>query len=545
MRRYRLDPQRGEVIDRSKTVSFHWNGRRYEGFAGDTIASALAANGVRVLSRSFKYHRRRGLLTATYHDPNAMVQVGDEPNVRAAHQVLSEGMEVSAQNVWPSLSFDVKAANQLVSRFLPPGFYYKTFMAPRGLWPWYQRVLGRFAAGGVVDPEHHSAEYDHRYAHPDVLVAGGGPAGMAAAIAAAESGASVILVEEEPALGGHLRFGDDGDLRALADLRAAIEAQPAIEVMTDAVAAGRYDHNWVSVVQRDMAHVEERLVLARVKHLVVAAGTLERPYVFKGNDLPGVMLSTAARRLTNLYAVKPGDRAVVLTANQSGDATVADLASAGVEIAVVLDARNGETVVEASGRKGVETVVDSTGKRTDADLLVTATGWTTSTALLNMAGDRPVYESRAARFLPSNLPPNVLATGGLVGDGTTDQLIEHGSAVGREAARRAEAVKATWRGATSQVVPGEVPTLDVDDHPELFRSTTHGLVDYSEDVTSEDLFAAAEEGYDSMELAKRYTTAGMGPVQGKLEAVNALAVHGEAIGASLLETSTTTWRPPY
>ena len=520
MRRYRLDPQRGEVIDRSKTVSFHWNGRRYEGFAGDTIASALAANGVRVLSRSFKYHRRRGLLTATYHDPNAMVQVGDEPNVRAAHQVLSEGMEVSAQNVWPSLSFDVKAANQLVSRFLPPGFYYKTFMAPRGLWPWYQRVLGRFAAGGVVDPEHHSAEYDHRYAHPDVLVAGGGPAGMAAAIAAAESGASVILVEEEPALGGHLRFGDDGDLRALADLRAAIEAQPAIEVMTDAVAAGRYDHNWVSVVQRDMAHVEERLVLARVKHLVVAAGTLERPYVFKGNDLPGVMLSTAARRLTNLYAVKPGDRAVVLTANQSGDAAVADLDKAGVEIAAVLDARNGETVVEASGRKGVETVIDSTGKRTAADLLVTATGWTTSTALLNMAGDRPVYESRAARFLPSNLPPNVLGTGGLVGDGTADQLIEHGSAVGREAARRAEAVKATWRGATSQVVPGEVPTLDVDDHPELFRSTTHGLVDYSEDVTSADLFAAAEEGYDSMELAKRYTTAGMGPVQGKVEAVN-------------------------
>ncbi|TDI38797.1 MAG: FAD-dependent oxidoreductase [Acidobacteria bacterium] len=545
MCRYRLDPQPGEVIDRSKTVSFTWNGRRYEGFEGDTIASALAANGVRVLSRSFKYHRRRGLLTATYHDPNAMVQVGDEPNVRAAHQVLNEGMEVSAQNVWPSLSLDLKAVNQLVSPFLSPGFYYKTFMAPRALWPWYQRVLGRFAAGGVVNPEHHSAEYDHRYAHPDVLVAGGGPAGMAAAIAAAESGASVILVEEEPALGGHLRFGDDGDLQALANLRAAIEAQTAIEVMTDAVVAGRYDHNWVSVVQRDMAHVEERLVLARAKHLVVAAGTLERPYVFKGNDLPGVMLSTAARRLTNLYAVKPGDKAVVLTANQSGDAAVADLERAGVEIAAVLDARNGETVVEASGRKGVQTVVDSSGKRTDADLLVTAIGWTTSTALLNMAGDRPVYESRAARFLPSSLPLNVLATGGLVGDGTTDQLIEHGSAVGRAAARRAKTVKATWQGATSHAAPGEIPTLDVDDHPELFRSTTHGFVDYSEDVTSKDLLAAAEEGYDSMELAKRYTTAGMGPVQGKVEAVNALAVHGEAIGASLLETSTTTWRPPY
>jgi len=542
---HRLDPQPGEVIDRSKTVSFTWNGRRYEGLEGDTIASALAANGVRVLSRSFKYHRRRGLLTANYHDPNAMVQVGDEPNVRAAHISVSEGMEVSAQNVWPSLSFDVKAANQLVSRFLPPGFYYKTFMAPRRLWPWYQRVLGRFAAGGVISPEHRGGEYDHRFAHPDVLVAGGGPAGMAASLGAAEAGASVILVEEEPALGGHLRFGDDSDLQAVTNLRAAIEGQPLIEVMADAVVAGRYDHNWVSVVQRDMAHVEERLVLARVKTLVVAAGTLERPYVFKGNDLPGVMLSTAVRRLINLYAAKPGDRAVVLTANQSGDAAIADLERAGVEIVAVVDARKGQTVVEAAGRKGVKTVVDSTGRRIDADLLVTAIGWTTPTALLNMAGDRPVYHSRAARFLPSSLPSSVLATGGMVGDGTTDQLVEHGTAVGHEAALRAEAVKATWRGTAPEAIPREIPGLDVEDHPELYRSTTHGFVDFSEDVTSMDLFSAAAEGYDSMELAKRYTTAGMGPVQGKVEAVNALAVHGEAVGASLLETSTTTWRPPH
>ncbi len=542
---HRLAPQPGEVIDRSKTVSFTWNGKRYEGLEGDTIASALAANGVRVLSRSFKYHRRRGLLTATYHDPNAMVQVGDEPNVRAAHLSVSEGMEVSAQNVWPALSFDVKAANQLVSRFLPPGFYYKTFMAPRGLWPWYQRVLGRFAAGGVINPEHKGGEYDHRFAHPDVLVAGGGPAGMAASLGAAEAGASVILVEEEPALGGHLCFGDDKDLQTVANLRAAIEGQPLIEVMTDAVVAGRYDHNWVSVVQRDMTHVDERLVLARVKTLVVAAGTLERPYVFKGNDLPGVMLSTAVRRLINLYAVKPGDRAVVFTANKSGDALIADLERVDVEIAAVLDGRKGQTVVEAAGRKGVKTVVDSNGNRIDADLLVTAIGWTTPTALLNMAGDRPVYHSRAARFLPSSLPTNVLAAGGMVGDGTTDQLVEHGTAVGHEAALRAEAVKATWRGATPEATPREIPGLDIEDHPELYRSTTHGLVDFSEDVTSKDLFSAAAEGYDSMELAKRYTTAGMGPVQGKVEAVNALAVHGEAVSASLLETSTTTWRPPY
>ncbi|MFV1960317.1 MAG: 2Fe-2S iron-sulfur cluster-binding protein [Acidimicrobiia bacterium] len=534
MSSHRLDPQPGEVIDRSTTVTFQWNGTTYQGFEGDTIASALAANGVRVLSRSFKYHRRRGLLTATYHDPNTMVQVGDEPNVRAAHRVLYEGMEVSAQNVWPSLSFDIKAANQLLSRFLPPGFYYKTFISPRWLWPWYQRVLGRFAAGGVVNPEHRSAAYDHRYAHPDVLVAGGGPAGMSVAIAAADAGANVILAEEEHQLGGHLRYGDADDLAALHELRTAILTRSNIEVMTDAVVAGRFDHNWVSVVQRNLSHVEERLVLARVKNLVVAAGTLERPYVFKGNDLPGVMLSTAVRRLINLYAVRPGSRAVVVTANPSGDAAVVDLERAGVEVAAVLDARKGETVVEAIGKKSVKGVIGSEGQRIEADHLVTAPGWTTPTALLNMSRDRPAYSKQAARFVSTALPDNVMATGGIIGDGPTQELVDHGSATGTEAARRAHGIP-----------PGSVSNLKLGDHPELFRSTTHGFVDYSEDVTSKDLFSAAAEGYDSMELAKRYTTAGMGPVQGKVEAVNALAVHGEAIGAALLEISTTTWRPPY
>ena len=550
---YRIDPQPGEVIDRSRPLDFTWNGANYKGLEGDTIASALAAEGVRVLSRSFKYHRRRGLLTASYHDPNSLVQVGDDPNVRAAHERVVAGMEVSAQNAWPSLGFDVKAGNRFIARFLSPGFYYKTFMAPRGLWPFYQKVLGRFAAGGVVDREVRPVRFDHRYAHPDVLVAGGGPAGMAAALGAAESGASVIVVEEESGLGGHLRWGSPADLEVVRDLTAAIDNHPVIEVMTDAVVTGRFDDNWVSVVQRDLPGVDERLIKARVKTLVVAAGTLERPYVFEGNDLPGVMLSTAVRRLVNLYAVKPGDRAVVLTANQSGDAVVTDLERAGVEVAEVLDARKGQGVTEALGSKTVKTVVDGSGTRIKADLLVTATGWTTPTSLLNMAGDRPAYEPKAARFVPATLPSNVLATGGMVGDGSTDQLIAHGRGIGSEAARRAAGVRARWqRAAPAGVEPGpqvsdpvEIPTLGFDEHPAMFRSSTHGVVDYSEDVTSKDLFAAAAEGYDSMELAKRYTTANMGPVQGKVEAVNSLAVHGEATGASLLETATTTWRPPY
>ncbi len=549
----RLDPRPGEVIDRSQPVDFTWNGAGYQGFDGDTIASALAAAGVRVFSRSFKYHRPRGVLTASFHDPNLMVQVDDDPNVRAGYRRIEPGMAVSAQNVWPSLGFDLKAANRVLGRFLSPGFYYKTFMSPRPLWPWYQRLLARFAAGGVVTPDHEPAVYDHRYAHPDVLVAGGGPSGMAAAIAAADAGASVILVEEEPALGGHLRWGGPEALGMLESLRGAVAAREEIEVMTDAVVIGRFDHNWVSIVQRDIPTVEERLVMARVKCLVVAAGTIERPYVFEGNDLPGVMLSTAARRLINLYAVKPGERAVVLTANESGDAAIADLESAGVEVAAVVDARQGKTITRAIGRKGVREVVDSEGQHHEADLLVTAIGWTTPTSLLNMAGDRPIYDPSAARFLPGSLPDDVMATGGMVGDGTIDELIEHASAVGAEAARRASVVRSAWLTAAPAAANPRSPTtgpvplseLGVGAHPEMFRSSTHGFVDYSEDVTSKDLFAAAAEGYDSMELAKRYTTVNMGPVQGKLEAVNAVAVHGEATGNGLLQTSTTTWRPPY
>lgn len=549
----RLAQRRGEVIDRTRRVGFTWNGKKHDGFVGDTIASALAASGVRVFSRSFKYHRPRGILTASFHDPNLMVQVGDEPNVRAGHRLVEAGMSVVAQNAWPSLDYDAKAVNRLLGRFLSPGFYYKTFMSPRPLWPWYQRVLGRFAAGGVVSSEHHPGRYDHRYAHPDVLVAGGGPAGMAAALAAAQAGASVILVEDEHHLGGHLRWGSSGDLAALAELKSALLGHHDIEIMTNSVVTGRYDHNWVAISQRGVVQVEERLVQARAKCLVVAAGTIERPYVFEGNDLPGVMISTAVRRLINLYAVKPGHRAVVLTANASGDSAIADLEETGVEIVEVIDARANETVTMASGRGHVRAVVDSRGRSHEADLLVTAIGWTTPTSLLNMAGDRPVYEPRAARYLSRSLPYDVLATGGVVGDGATDQLVDHATAIGKEAARRASVIRSQWMSAIPAAITRqppdtaevEVPELGAADHPELFRSSTHGFVDYSEDVTSKDLFAAAAEGYDSMELAKRYTTVNMGPIQGKLEAVNAVAVHGEATGASLLERSTTTWRPPY
>ncbi len=246
----RLPPQPGEVIDRARELSFTWNGREFAAYQGDTIVSALAAAGERVFSRSMKYHRPRGLLTASFHDPGCMVQVGDEPNVRGAHRLVADGVAVTSQNAWPSLRFDAKAANRFAGRFLTAGFYYKTFIRPQALWPAYESVLRRFVNGGRVSAETPHDRPEKRHAHPDVLVAGGGPAGMAAAVAAARAGASVLLVEEEHHLGGHLRWGGEADLAALADLAGQVAAEDGIEVLTNAVVLGRYDGNWVAVLER-------------------------------------------------------------------------------------------------------------------------------------------------------------------------------------------------------------------------------------------------------------------------------------------------------
>ncbi len=629
--RMRLGPAQDEVIDRSAPLTFRWNGRPYQAYAGDTIISALAAAGERVFSRSFKYHRPRGLLTASYTDPGCTVQVGDEPNVRGAHRLVTEGMDVRAQNCWPSLRFDAKAASQLAGAFLPAGFYYKTFIKPQRLWPAYESVLRRFSSGGVVAPDVAEYRYDKRYAHPDVLVAGGGPAGMAAALAAARAGARVMLAEEEHHLGGHLRWGTGAERAALRELAGEVAAADAIEVLTNSVVIGRYDGNLVAVVRRGLPGAAERLVKARAGVLVVAPGLIERPYVFAGNDLPGVMLSTAVRRLITMYAVKPGERAVVLSANPAGDAAVEDLERAGVEVAHVADARRGGDVVRAHGRGGVRAVELANGRRIRCDLFVTATGWSAPLSLLTMAGDRPVYDPRAARFFPDpgRLPGDVLPAGGISGDGSLEELVAHAGAVGREAARRAspaspaspasraspaspaspasrarsasparrrhEPGRADPRSLTGHAgsgtpgiaghisrtdhrlsapcpdasgvpsgspgsIPGSIravtradrtgptaplPALPVEAHPELFRGRTHGFVDFCEDVSSKDLRTAVDEGYDSAELAKRYTTATMGPTQGKLEAVNVVAILAEATGRSIAETGTTTWRPPY
>ncbi|MXZ69354.1 MAG: FAD-dependent oxidoreductase [Acidimicrobiia bacterium] len=550
----RLGPQPGEVIDRSRAVEFTWNGRSVPGFEGDTIASALTAAGVRVVSRSMKYRRPRGYMSNDYWDPNGLVQVGDDPNVRSAHRLIEAGMVVETQNVWPSLARDLRAVTGLASRFLTAGFYYKTFMRPAWLWPTYEKVLATFSPGGRIDSDTPLGYHDKRYTHPDVVVAGGGPAGMAAAVAAAGAGARVLLVEHGHRLGGHLLWGNDDDRALAAELAAMVEAA-GVEVLTDSTVTGRYEDNWTAIVQRNHPVAVERLIKARAKVLVAAPGLIERPYVFDGNDKPGVMLSGAVRRFVNMYAVRPGSTAVVFTANRDGDAAAADLEWAGADVTVV-DARQGEGIVRAlGGSKGVKGVALTDGRRLDCDLLVTAVGWTAPTSLLNMSGDRPVYDDTAARFFPSVPIGNVLATGGLAGDGSMDELIGHGRATGRLAAASARVVGHRLQAATARALPVDGdepewpvdirPPLSRDSHPALYRSTTHGVVDFSEDVSSKDMMGAAAEGYDSVELLKRYTTATMGPSQGKLETVNTVAVLAEARGQTIAEVGTTVWRPPY
>ncbi|WP_420611543.1 2Fe-2S iron-sulfur cluster-binding protein [Candidatus Spongiisocius sp.] len=550
----RLGPQPGEVIDRSRPVDFTWNGRAVSGFGGDTVASALTAAGVRVISRSMKYRRPRGYVSNDYWDPNGLVQVGDDPNVRSAHRLIEPGMAVEAQNVWPSLERDLRAITGLASRFLTAGFYYKTFMRPQWLWPTYEKVLATFSPGGRIDLDTPLGYHDKRYTHPDVVVAGGGPAGMAAAVAAAGAGARVLLVEHGHRLGGHLLWGNDDDRALAVELAAMVEAA-GVEVLVDSTVTGRYEDNWTAIVQRNHPVAVERLVKARAKVLVAAPGLIERPYVFDGNDKPGVMLSGAVRRFVNMYAVRPGSTAVVFTANPDGDAAAADLERAGADVTVV-DARQGEGIARArGGAKAIKGVELADGRKLDCDLLVTAIGWTAPTSLLNMSGDRPVYDDAAARFFPSAPIGNVLATGGLAGDGSMDELIGHGRATGRLAAARARVVGHRLQAATARALPVDGdepewpvdirPALPRDPHPALYRSNTHGVVDFSEDVSSKDMVGAAAEGYDSVELLKRYTTATMGPSQGKLETVNTVAVLAEARGQTIAEVGTTVWRPPY
>ena len=562
----RVEPQPGEIIDRNGQLTFTFDGRAYTAHPGDTIGSALAAGGVKVFSRSFKYHRPRGLLCCAGHCPNCLVQVGDEPNVRACTTPVSEGMEVEPQNVWPSLKRDVMALTELGDRFLPVGFYYKAFIRPRFLWPVYEHVLRQAAGLGEINPDSTPDYCDKQYVYADVAVVGGGPAGLSAAVAAGEQGARVALFDDHPALGGHLRFAPDGrHASTLDDLQGRLAALPNVAVYPDATVLGWYEENWLSAVQGN------RLYKIRAGAVVFATGAYEQPLLFDDNDLPGVMLGSAVQRLLHLYGVAPGRRAVVVTANDDGWAVAAALQAAGVEVEAVADERTeghpalaeevtaagaatltGYTIVAAEGGNAVEravlTPVDEHGqirtgakRRFDCDLIAVSVGWAPANGLLYQANGRLAYHGDRGEFLPADLPDSIYAAGRVTGAHDVATEIEQGRQAGGRAATFA-GVGDPPPDASDESASGNRPrrTSTLVSVPGKKKQ----FVCYCEDVTKKDVEMAIAEGYNSIELLKRYSTISMGPCQGKMCSLNTIHLCARANDWTVEETGTTTSRPP-
>ena len=567
----RLPKVEGELIDRSEEVQFFFEGKPVRGYRGDTVTSALAASGVRVLGRSFKYHRRRGVLSAADHDVNALMQVRladrSVPNVRADVVPVESGWQVSAVNTRGGLAHDRLAVLDRLSPFLPVGFYYKAFHSKR-LFPRWERMFRRLSGLGTVDLRAGRRSTPKRYDFCDVLVIGAGPSGLAAALAAAGRGAHVLLVDENPTAGGSGRYARGGTSTALKKtlaLLSDVRTDLRIRLLTGAWAAGCYADRWVSLV------TSECLVKVRAASVVIAQGAYEQPAVFRGNDLPGVMLASAAQRLLYHHAVASARRVAVLTANAHGYAAALDALGNGIEVAAVLDLR-GEAGALATpraqelARRGValhysvtpiEAVAcrsgevaglhfesgtggSSTRHRIALDGVWMSVGFAPANALLYQAGAQLSYVPALAQFLPATLPPGVYACGKVNGVYGFEERLLDGRAAGDEAAAR------LGFGSEPAARVRQHP-LESPNHPyPIFPHPGGGeFVDFDEDLTVKDLVNACQEGFDSSELLKRFSTVGMGPSQGKHSNMNALRILGSIRSEPLEALGTTTARPMF
>ncbi|WP_454854838.1 sarcosine oxidase subunit alpha family protein [Rhizobium binxianense] len=556
----------GGRIDRTRSLSFTFDGKELSGHPGDTLASALLANGVQLVGRSFKYHRPRGILTAGAAEPNALVMIGTggrtEANSRATMVELHDGLTARSQNRWPSLGFDVGAVNGLFSPFLGAGFYYKTFMWPAALWEKLYEPLIRKAAGlGRASYEPDPDSYEKRWGHCDLLVIGAGPAGLAAALTAGRAGARIILADEGFALGGSLLTEADGGLQPIIDELAAL---PNVRLLPRTTVIGWYDGNVFGAVERVQKYVAlpdphrpvERLWRIIARQAILASGAEERPLVFGGNDIPGVMMAGAMRSYLGRQAVAPGARTVVFTTNASGYRTAVDLEAAGLDVAAIVDSRDspGEAwagrarvfagrVTDAAGGKRLRHVTIETGsgtQRIEADALAISGGWSPVIHLACQRGARPAWSEEKAAFLAPERQEGLTIAGSAAGLSSAEACFGDG------AAKAAEALATLGFG---KIVPAFAPAEETASTaaPLWFvrGSKRKAFVDYQNDVHLKDLGLAVREGYGHIELAKRYTTNGMATDQGKLSNVNAIGILAEARGVSPAEVGTTTFRPFY
>jgi sarcosine oxidase subunit alpha len=573
----------------AKTARFSFDGKSYAALEGDTVASALLANGVHLVGRSFKYHRPRGIVSAGAEEPNALIGVErdaarKQPNVRATVQDVFDGMKVISQNRWPSLAFDVGAVSNLLSPFLAAGFYYKTFMWPKQAWKHVYEPQIRAAAGlGVSPTEDDTDHYSGRYAHCDVLVIGAGVAGLSAALAAARTGARVIICDEQAEVGGALHFDKSVTVNGIegftwAQATAADLAQMEnVTVLPRTTAFGYYAQNFVGLTERVTEHLakpdrklpRERLWQVRAKRVIIATGAIERHMVFANNDRPGIMLASAARTFLNHFGVAVGKKVGVYTANDSAYEAAFDLKRAGITVAAIVDSREkpGEAVLAEARKLGIEVlaghaVVDTAGKlrvssmsvarngggraRSIAiDALLVSSGWTPSVHMFSQSRGKVAYDFESQRFLPGTYAQDCLSVGACNGTNDLQATIEESLAAG-ELMANASGFTATqkiemqgsnafdWTGGMAGAAEGAGPD-----------TTVKAFIDFQNDVCAKDIRLAVREGMHSIEHIKRFTTNGMATDQGKLSNIHGLAIAAETLGREIPKVGLTTFRAPY
>ncbi len=569
----------GGLIDRSKPLLFKFDGRAYQGHAGDTLASALLANGVSLVGRSFKYHRPRGILSAGPEEPNALVELRSgarrEPNTRATTAELFDGLEAQSQNRWPSLAFDVMGVNNLLSPILGAGFYYKTFMWPASFWekvyePIIRRAAGLGRASTLPDPD----TYEKAFAHCDVLVIGGGATGLMAALAAGRSGARVILADEDFVVGG----------RALAERReidhmpsaewakqavAELANMPEVRLMPRTTVFGAYDGGTYGAVERVNDHLIQppahqprhrgwRIIAKRV---ILAAGSIERPLVFGDNDRPGIMMAGAVRTYINRFAVAPGERVVVFANNDEAIRTIADITRAGAIVEAVVDPRPQPpaalkqaadnvgarliegVVTQAHGSRrvqGVDIQGPTGSQKLDCDLVAMSGGWSPTVHLTSHLGSKPIWNDKLAAFVPGDVPAGMAVAGAANGTFALNECLANGAAAGLDAA-----AALGFRRAQIEVPEAEPESTASSTLWRVKSSKGKAFIDLQNDVTADDVALAKREGFGRVEHLKRYTTLGMATDQGKTANLNGLALMAELNAKTIAETGTTVFRPPY